>query len=177
MTLEEKAKEYAHNNYEILIDTDDAFVTSEDYLEQGYLAGAKENGFILHDLEKDSNDLPKENKMKDNYRFWSRKKLKKEIISFKESYTELFYLMKEKNNDFNDLLKAKMKVENKLSDARIKNRNLVKENNRLKKEEQALYDCIQKWYEPTNEKKMIKLIKETEKVFESFVADCSKMKD
>lgn len=62
MTLEEKAKEYAHNNYEILIDTDDAFVTSEDYLEQGYIIGAKENGFILHDLEKDSNDLPKENK-------------------------------------------------------------------------------------------------------------------
>ena len=115
--------------------------------------------------------------MKDNYRFWSRKKLKKEIISFKESYTELFYLMKEKNNDFNDLLKAKMKAERQLSDARINNRNLKKENEKLKKKEQSLYDCIQKWYEPTNEKKMIKLIKETEKVFESFVANCSKMED
>ena len=50
MTLEEKAKEYAHNNYEILIDTDDAFVTSEAYLEQGYLAGAKE-------LEKENAEL------------------------------------------------------------------------------------------------------------------------
>ena len=112
--------------------------------------------------------------MKDIYRFWSRKKLKKEIISFQESYTELFYLMKEKNNDFNDLLKAKMKAERQLSDVRIKNRNLKKENEKLKKEEQTLYNCIQKWYEPTNEKKMIKLIKETEKVFESFVAVVSK---
>lgn len=56
--IKQKAKEYAHNNYEILIDTDDAFVTSEAYLEQGYLAGAKENGIQWHDLRKDSNDLP-----------------------------------------------------------------------------------------------------------------------
>lgn len=67
-----------------------------------------------------------------------------------------------------------MKVERQLSDVRIKNRNLKKENEKLKKEEQALYDCIQKWYEPTNEKKMIKLIKETQKVFESFVTVVSK---
>jgi hypothetical protein len=38
--FEKEAKEYAHNNYEILVDTDDAYVTSEAYLEQGYIAGA-----------------------------------------------------------------------------------------------------------------------------------------
>ena len=59
MTLEEKAKEYAHNNYEILIDTINAYVTSEAYLEQGYLAGAKENSTQWHDLRKDPTDLPK----------------------------------------------------------------------------------------------------------------------
>lgn len=59
MTLEEKAKEYAHNNYEILIDTDDAFVTSEDYLEQGYLAGATENGIQWHKLSEKYPDVNK----------------------------------------------------------------------------------------------------------------------
>lgn len=67
MTLEEKAKAYTHNNYEILIDTNDAFVTSEDYLEQGYLAGAKENGVLWHNLKENSDDLPKDHYIKQTY--------------------------------------------------------------------------------------------------------------
>ena len=57
MTLEEKARESSIN---ACLYTN--MVISQPSYEQGYLAGAKENGFILHDLEKDSNDLPKENK-------------------------------------------------------------------------------------------------------------------
>ena len=106
--------------------------------------------------------------MKDNYRFWSRKKLKAEISSHKRAFNDLLFLYNQLHIDNDNLLKAELKVKRQLSDVRIKNRNLKKENEKLKKEEQSLYDCIQRWYEPTNEKNMIKLIKETEKVFESF---------
>ena len=50
--LKEEAEEYAHNNYKILIDTNDAFVTSKDYLRQGYIAGAEPREKIIAKLEK-----------------------------------------------------------------------------------------------------------------------------
>lgn len=106
---------------------------------------------------------------KDIYRFCSRKKLKNEINLLKDTFNGLFDNYKQLQSDYHILLLDKLKVQRTLSDVRTKNRNLTKENNKLKKEEQILYDCIEKWYEPTNEKKMIKLIKETKKVFESFM--------
>ena len=59
MTLEEKAEQYAEEHKVYVGDYD---YCTYDSLVNAYITGAKENGFILHDLEKDSNDLPKENK-------------------------------------------------------------------------------------------------------------------
>ena len=66
MTLEEKAEKYANekckdcymcsyseckNPYEVC--------EKRQCRKQGYLAGAKENGVVWHDLRKDPNDLPR----------------------------------------------------------------------------------------------------------------------
>ena len=56
MTLEEKAEEYATESGYTKGSPDFWIVT------QGYLAGAKENGVVWHDLRKDPNDLPKDDK-------------------------------------------------------------------------------------------------------------------
>ena len=58
--IKQKAEEYAHNNYEILVDTDNAFVTSETYLEQGYLAGAEPREKCIEELEKGNTELKNE---------------------------------------------------------------------------------------------------------------------
>ena len=70
MTLEEKAEEYANekckdcymcsyseckNPYEVC--------EKRQCRKQAYLAGATENGIVWHDLRKDTNDYPKENKL------------------------------------------------------------------------------------------------------------------
>lgn len=57
MTLEEKAEEYAKN----LKARDFIAKPKEIVAYFAYLAGAKENGVVWHDLRKDPNDLPKEN--------------------------------------------------------------------------------------------------------------------
>ena len=85
---------------------------------------------------------------KDIYRFWSRKKLKAEIFLLKKTYNELFDAYKELQKHY---------------------REFSKENKKLKAEEQKLYDCILKWYQPTNEKTFNKLIEETKYVFDSFM--------
>ena len=54
MTLEEKARESSINAC-----LTNKFISQPSY-EQGYFAGAKENGVVWHDLRKDPNDLPKE---------------------------------------------------------------------------------------------------------------------
>ena len=62
MTLEEKANESANKNQPIPYNWNEIDMARRGGYIKGYLACAKENEFILHDLEKDSNDLPKENK-------------------------------------------------------------------------------------------------------------------
>ena len=55
MTLEEKAEEYAINMW----GKDKVFIDERTDCKQDYIAGAKENGVVWHDLRKDPNDLPK----------------------------------------------------------------------------------------------------------------------
>lgn len=55
MTLEQKAEEYAINMW----GNDEAFIDERNNCKQDYIAGAKENGVIWHNLRKDPNDLPK----------------------------------------------------------------------------------------------------------------------
>lgn len=59
MTLEEKAEEYARKT----LSKDCCDLKLEVYKRtiNSYLAGAKGNGVVWHDLRKDPNDLPKEN--------------------------------------------------------------------------------------------------------------------
>ena len=57
MTLEEKARESSIN---ACLYTNMAI--SQPSYEKGYIAGAKENGFIIHNLNKDPTDLPKRDK-------------------------------------------------------------------------------------------------------------------
>lgn len=65
MTLEEKkAVEYADSveekkHWSDEYDSNTVFTREE--VEQAYIAGAKENGVVWHDLRKDPNDLPKDN--------------------------------------------------------------------------------------------------------------------
>ena len=49
--LEKEAKEYARQNSEILVDNTDAFITSEEYLEKGYLAAAERIEELEQELE------------------------------------------------------------------------------------------------------------------------------
>lgn len=67
---------------------------------------------------------------------------------------------------YEDLLK---KTENTIKKIRSTNAKLRRENLRLRREHQALYDCIERWYEPTNEKALRKLVEETGKLFKSFM--------
>ena len=66
MTSKEKAKKYSESKIDaatrLMLRNTAEYNCYKLGRYDGYLAGAKENGFILHDLEKDSNDLPKENK-------------------------------------------------------------------------------------------------------------------
>lgn len=63
MTLEEKAKDYANKWLWAVKDLEIEHKTDPkpEYIriEEAYLAGAKENGVVWHDLEKDPTDLPK----------------------------------------------------------------------------------------------------------------------
>ena len=67
---------------------------------------------------------------------------------------------------YEDLLK---KTENTIKKIRSTNAKLRRENLRLRREHQALYDCIERWYEPTNEKALRKLVEETGKLFKGFM--------
>ena len=70
MTLEEKAEEYAQNLEKELMkeyeehseygQTSYLATIPTPHAKQAYLAGAKENEIVWHDLRKDPNDLPKE---------------------------------------------------------------------------------------------------------------------
>ena len=73
MTLEEKAKEYSGKeckNCSYRCDKPNVFKRLSNKKEchayfrsyEGYLAGAEENGVVWHDLRKDPNDLPKEDR-------------------------------------------------------------------------------------------------------------------
>ena len=64
MTLEEKAEQFADNIGGLELTC--SLLASKDKGQayrlgryEGYLAGAKENGVVWHDLRKDPNDLPK----------------------------------------------------------------------------------------------------------------------
>lgn len=62
MTLEEKAEEYAEKHaFRIPYDGSNKFYDDVDFKasKEGYLAGVKENGFKIHNLNKDPTDLPK----------------------------------------------------------------------------------------------------------------------
>ena len=65
MTIEERAEKYydekiykPRKNKGCIDDYGDPFVGEDDVID-AYIAGAKENGFVWHDLRKDPNDLPK----------------------------------------------------------------------------------------------------------------------
>ena len=65
MTLEEKAEQFADNIGGLELTC--SLLASKDKGQayrlgryEGYLAGAKENGVVWHDLRKDPNDLPKD---------------------------------------------------------------------------------------------------------------------
>ena len=60
MTIEEKAYEYAHESMAWCEDYDFTYEIAEYKIEQAYIAGAKENGTVWHDLRKDPSDLPKD---------------------------------------------------------------------------------------------------------------------
>jgi hypothetical protein len=106
---------------------------------------------------------------KDVYKFWSRRKLKAEIVNLKNGYNLLYGEAEKIKYEVVDLLKERDILYNKLSNERRKNRKLRKENKKLSEEHQKLYDCIQKWYEPIDNTKMAKLVEETKNIFESFL--------
>ena len=61
MTVEEKAEQYIEkNNLEWELECYRTSPIGE--VKQAYIAGAKENGVVWHDLRKDPNDLPNEEK-------------------------------------------------------------------------------------------------------------------
>lgn len=68
------------------------------------------------------------------------KKLKEENESLKTTLNGIIDNYKLLQKDYHELLLDKMKVQRTLSDVRIKNRNLTKENKKLKNEEQKLYE-------------------------------------
>ena len=105
---------------------------------------------------------------KDIYKFWSRKKLKDEILKLKITYNQLFDAYKLEQKQFSDLILEKRKVDKKYKDLNAEYKRLVKDDKKLLNEHQKLYDCIQKWYEPIDNTKMAKLVEETKKLFESF---------
>ena len=81
MTLEEKAEEYAENKKGLYYFAQtDTYYDDKEKLTQAYLAGAKENGVVWHDLRKDPNDLPK-----DNHKVYLYAKDKEYYIGFLEN--------------------------------------------------------------------------------------------
>ncbi len=105
---------------------------------------------------------------KDIYKFWSRKKLKGEILKLKITYNQLFNAYKLEQKLFSDLILEKRVIDKKYKDLNAEYKRLVKDDAKLLNEHQKLYDCIQKWYEPIDNTKMAKLVEETKKLFESF---------
>ena len=87
MTLEEKkATEYADSieekkHWSDEYDSNTVFTREE--VEQAYLAGAKENAVIWHDLRKDPKDLPKDDRFV--------------VVSSGKDWTKAFY----ENNEWN----------------------------------------------------------------------------
>ena len=81
MTLEEKARESSINAC-----LTNKFISQPSY-EQGYLAGVKENGFKIHNLNKDPTDLPKR-----DTRFSTRMS----IPVLTQDYTHAFYQFDDK---------------------------------------------------------------------------------
>lgn len=57
--LNKKADEYIQKN---MIECIQEQIEYFEFAKQSYIKGAKDNGVIWHDLKKDRNDLPKENK-------------------------------------------------------------------------------------------------------------------
>ena len=55
MTLEEKAEKYARKTKKV---DWEGFDVDKEARKEGYIAGATENGIIWHDLRKNPNDLP-----------------------------------------------------------------------------------------------------------------------
>ena len=55
--LKQKAEEYTNTHGTMVMGCEENLDATE-LMQQAYIAGAKENGVIWHDLRKDSNDLP-----------------------------------------------------------------------------------------------------------------------
>lgn len=56
--LQQRALEFATTGYEKKLLSKDAILIIKAARFDGYIAGAKENGIVWHDLRKDPNDLP-----------------------------------------------------------------------------------------------------------------------